>query len=188
MNSMHLEHHEEEFPYDALAENLVNTYDVMLPDPEHMKSGADLKWFLTEHGINVPAAANADIPRVRQVRAELRRVFESKSAKAAATRLNRILRGADVALQVRARDPRMSLDWRVSADDDVAEWVRHAAGLNLAFILERYGFERLRVCDSRPCQDVFVDTSKKGVKRFCGSTCSSRFHVAEFRRRHSEDD
>ena len=188
MDSMYLEHHAEGFPYDALAENLVNTYDVMLPDPEHLKSGADLKWFLAEHGIIMPAGARADIPAVRQVRAEVRGVFEAKSAKAAVGGLNRILRGADVGLQVLISDPGLRLDWKVSAKNDVADCIRHAAGLNLAFILARLGFERLRVCDSSPCQDVFVDTSKKGVKRFCGSTCSSRFHVAEFRRRHSEED
>lgn len=188
MDSMHLEHHGEDFPYDALAENLVNTYDVMLPDPEHLKSGADLEWFLAAHGISVPAGATTEIPKVREARAELRRVFEAKSANAAAARLNRILRGAAVGLRVRARASELRLDWEISAAGNIADFVRHAAALNLAFILEKFGFERLRVCDSRPCQDVFVDTSKKGVKRFCGSTCSSRFHVAEFRRRHSEED
>ncbi|WP_424929766.1 CGNR zinc finger domain-containing protein [Agrobacterium pusense] len=31
------------------------------------------------------------------------------------------------------------------------------------------------------CRDAFIDTSKKGTRRFGGPPCASRWHVSAFR-------
>ncbi|WP_369292618.1 CGNR zinc finger domain-containing protein [Sinorhizobium sp. 7-81] len=46
----------------------------------------------------------------------------------------------------------------------------------------------MRVCVADPCRDAFIDTSKKGSRRFCGNRCANRWHVATFRQRKKKDD
>ncbi|MEV6561379.1 CGNR zinc finger domain-containing protein [Nocardia sp. NPDC051756] len=42
---------------------------------------------------------------------------------------------------------------------------------------------RIGRCARDGCDDVFVDTSRNGRRRFCSSRCSNRVHVAEHRSR-----
>jgi CGNR zinc finger len=53
----------------------------------------------------------------------------------------------------------------------------------LADLIAEYGPERLRQCESRPCEEIFIDRSKSGRQRFCGKRCATRFNVAMFRKR-----
>jgi predicted RNA-binding Zn ribbon-like protein len=185
MNQQWLAHYDEDFPFDALAENLVNSHDVTLAEPEHLRTPEDLDGFLAAH--RVPAlrpATEADLAQVRRLRAEVRTIFEAKTATRASSLLNRLLRGADLVVQARAEGKAVRLEWGVARSPELEAVVRGAAALNLAFALERFGWGRLGVCEARPCQDVFVDTSKKGGRRFCGPTCASRTHVSRYRERH----
>lgn len=42
---------------------------------------------------------------------------------------------------------------------------------------------RLRVCDSAPCEEIFRDDTKAGQQRFCSKRCANRFNVARHRDR-----
>jgi hypothetical protein len=53
----------------------------------------------------------------------------------------------------------------------------------LADLIAELGPERLRQCQSRPCEEIFADRSKSGRQRFCGKRCATRFNVAMFRKR-----
>jgi hypothetical protein len=53
----------------------------------------------------------------------------------------------------------------------------------LADLMAELGPERLRKCESRPCEEIFIDHSKSGRRRFCGKRCATRFNVAMFRQR-----
>ncbi|PXX61561.1 CGNR zinc finger protein [Nocardia tenerifensis] len=44
---------------------------------------------------------------------------------------------------------------------------------------------RIGRCARPGCDDVFVDTSRNGRRRFCSTRCSNRVHVAEHRSRRS---
>ena len=65
--------------------------------------------------------------------------------------------------------------------------LRTAVALNLAFLLERFGFDRFHVCDADPCEDVFVDVTRSGARRFCAVSCANRARVALFRQRQRAD-
>ncbi|MFC9436080.1 CGNR zinc finger domain-containing protein [Nocardia sp. NPDC057030] len=43
--------------------------------------------------------------------------------------------------------------------------------------------DRIGRCARDGCDDVFIDTSRNGRRRFCSSRCSNRVHVAEHRSR-----
>jgi hypothetical protein len=53
----------------------------------------------------------------------------------------------------------------------------------LADLIAELGPERLRQCESRPCEEIFADRSKSGRRRFCGKRCATRFNVAMLRKR-----
>src|SRR5262245_39603846 len=140
-------HYEEPIPYDALAENLVNSHDLTLPQPEHLAAPADLDAFLKHH--RVPAArkgTEADLRRVRLLRKQLRDVFEAGTRTKAAARLNRLLAGAPIELKVQPAQDAAALEFSVTRSDDLPATLQAAVALSLAFALERFGFDRLGVC------------------------------------------
>ena len=53
----------------------------------------------------------------------------------------------------------------------------------LADLIAELGPHRLRQCESPPCEEIFLDRSKSGRRRFCGKRCATRFNVATFRKR-----
>ena len=53
----------------------------------------------------------------------------------------------------------------------------------VADLIVELGPQRLRQCESRPCEEIFADRSKSGRRRFCGKRCATRFNVAMFRKR-----
>lgn len=57
-----------------------------------------------------------------------------------------------------------------------------AAGLALA--IGSTGAGRLGVCDAPRCDDVYVDDSRNGSRRFCSTPCQNRVKAAAHRARH----
>jgi predicted RNA-binding Zn ribbon-like protein len=43
--------------------------------------------------------------------------------------------------------------------------------------------QRLGTCAATRCDNVFIDTSKNGTRRFCSNTCQNRMKTAKFRSR-----
>jgi predicted RNA-binding Zn ribbon-like protein len=171
-------------PFGALAENLVNSHDLTLAEPEHLQTPADLAAFLGEHDIAVPRRpAPAELEAVKRLRTEVRELFESDSQSLALQRLNALLDGMqlDVAVVKAKGAPR--LVWSPRGSVPLVDSLRAAVAVNLAHIVTEFGFERLRVCGASPCADVFLDVSKRGEQRFCGPRCATRTRVAAHRAR-----
>jgi hypothetical protein len=72
--------------------------------------------------------------------------------------------------------------WRVRREDAA---LLAAAATALRSQLADFDPERLGVCASGGCADVFVDVSPRAHRRFCSVTCQNRERVAAFRRRRS---
>jgi predicted RNA-binding Zn ribbon-like protein len=63
--------------------------------------------------------------------------------------------------------------------------VQHVEALvtrGIADLIAESAPDRLRKCDSPPCEEIFVDHSKSGQQRFCGRRCATRLNVAMVRR------
>jgi hypothetical protein len=56
----------------------------------------------------------------------------------------------------------------------------------LADLIAELGPDRLHQCESKPCEEIFVDHSKSGRQRFCGKRCATRFNVAVYRKRRTK--
>lgn len=169
-------------PFGALAQNLVNSYDPTHSPPEYLQTAADLKAFLALHGLPSHNASAADLPRVRRLRAEVRAIFEAPDPGKAIAGANEVLRRARPELQLKAEGGAAAFEWGAGGAS-VIERLNSAVALNLGFLLELYGFERLRICDADPCVDVFVDVSKQGARRYCAVDCANRARIAQFRAR-----
>lgn len=171
-------------PFDALAENLVNSHDVTLEVPEHLQTPADLVAFLKEHAI-VPARrpSVAELEATKRLRAQVRELFETDTQTGALQRLNDFLDGARARLSIVKEKGALKLEWKADPSVDLLDSLRSAVAVNLAHIVSEFGFERLRVCRAQPCIDVFLDVSKRGEQRFCGPRCATRTRVAAHRAR-----
>jgi predicted RNA-binding Zn ribbon-like protein len=62
------------------------------------------------------------------------------------------------------------------------EWVAGCA-TGLAVVLGGEFHDRLGVCTAPHCDRVYVDTSRNGTRRFCGTACQNRVKTAAFRAR-----
>jgi predicted RNA-binding Zn ribbon-like protein len=118
----------------------------------------------------------------------VRAVFEAHSAKQAIRLINAVASSARLQFRIESKRNCIGVEWRVDDSTGIADQLRSAVALNLAFLLERFGIERFRVCATSPCRDTFVDVSKNGARRYCGTTCANRGRVASFRERQSKRD
>ncbi len=187
MRQMHYSHDAGDDPGFAMAISLANTWDIWFPDPERLNSTQALEEFLHDHGWeSPPLIEEQELTGVRQLRSELRRIFASESASEAATLLRDLLAGLVVAPRLIVDEPsvgEVAVGFGPRPDADLLERVRVVVGLGLAEALERWGVARFRICDADRCEDVFVDTSKNGRRRYCGVKCQNRVNVAALRER-----
>ncbi|MGH7640751.1 MAG: CGNR zinc finger domain-containing protein [Candidatus Dormibacteria bacterium] len=124
---------------------------------------------------------------------ELRLVFELISLERrdrAAALVNSLLSRYQAAPQLARHDGE---SWHLhfhSQDKEAGRVVARGAmcAIALAVVIGSPGEGRLGVCEAEHCQQVFVDTSKNGSRRFCSSTCLSRTKVAAFRARRAALD
>jgi hypothetical protein len=120
--------------------------------------------------------------------AEMRVVFAAVAAgdiDAAAHQVNRLLD------ETRARPHLNRHDgepWHLHFHGDgegqriSADWVAGCA-TGLAVVLGGEFHDRLGVCTAPHCDRVYVDTSRNGTRRFCGTACQNRVKTAAFRAR-----
>ena len=167
-----------------LAVRLINSYDAYEAEPELLPTPAALRTFLRRH--RFPSASDRtlrELAQVRELRVELRQVFDAKHLKAKARAINALLRRASPTPEALAEDD----SWRLAfAIDDSVPMPRRLAGvcaIGLSDAIARYGDERLKVCEATPCQNVFIDLSKNLVRRHCSRRCANRMSAAAFRAR-----
>lgn len=171
-----------------LAVELVNTREAF-SDTESLQSPEDVERFLDEHAPGWPRdrwrLTEADLHDVRALRARLRAVFNAGDTESAAEGLNEILGDVEATPRVSTHGDGPHLHFE-PADAGVARWLGAVAAMGLSVALIEGGIERLGVCESSTCEDVFVDTSRNRSRRHCSDTCTTRENVAAFRRRRRE--
>jgi predicted RNA-binding Zn ribbon-like protein len=156
------------------------------PDP--LDSVKGLKALLRQVIYGGHRVAETDLEPLRELREQLRSVFEAPTPEAAATRLNRVFGVCEFA-------PNMAYSreqgWHLHPASDRTpawRWLAAACALGLTYLLMDYGAERLGVCAAPGCGKVFLDRSRPGNKRFCSLRCANRMHASAFRRRGRLED
>ena len=146
------------------------------------------------HVAAVLAAATGRSPRVDRDGAErlyrlagqLRVVFERAAAgdiDACARRVNALLAEYRAAPQLIRHDDE---PWHVhfhSEDAGLASRWGATCATALAVVLSNGTLDRLGICPAAGCQNVYVDVSRNGSRRFCSGGCLNRTKVSAFRAR-----
>lgn len=168
-----------------LVEDFINTYDTYLEQPEKLGTPDDLRAFLTEHGLTVETSLDARIlDEARGLRTTLRQIWEAHNLAELAEQLNALWEDTQITPQIQVTDGHSwTLTFVTDAKMPLIKRLAVAGGLGILGIVERYGLERMRACDSAPCHDVFVDTSRNRSRRFCSERCANRYNIAAFRER-----
>jgi predicted RNA-binding Zn ribbon-like protein len=161
-----------------LAVVLLNSLDLLEEPADRLD---DLAWWrdaLRQLGHSRLAAAQrrADLPRLRDLRETLRRVFECQRDEDAAALLNPALVEAGAVLQVGPEGLTVSA---TSSDSDLAARLLAAVAGHVA----EHGVARLGTCSSDPCRCAYVDRTRAGTRRYCCSVCNDRAAARAYRRR-----
>jgi predicted RNA-binding Zn ribbon-like protein len=168
----------------AVAVDLVNTWDELHPEPDLIEGLADVRVWLEWHGLSTPARRlnEGDVDRVRELRARLDRVFDSRDEAEAAARLNELAREYGTAPQLE----RVDGEWRLRSWPDEREGLPAVAAYAVAGLLDAFrelGWGRFGRCAGTPCRCAFVDRSRNRTRRYCCSLCADRVAQAQYRAR-----
>lgn len=169
-----------------LVEDFINTYDLYLDEPEHLREPDDLRHFLSAYKLEPGVAESITqqtLEAVRQLRAELRACWSADNSDEMAQALNPLLAGALVNVQVKAGEQTLSLEFDAAPDASLLQRLTLACARGLIALAQQHGLDRMRSCAAEPCQDVFVDTSRNKSRRFCSERCANRYNIAAFRDR-----
>lgn len=137
-------------------------------------------------------ASDADVTRLRAVRARLRAVFSAAAEGdefRAVDLLNSLLMEYPASPQIAGHDsrdeagnPRWHLHLAETPANAGAGYAAIAC-MGLAFSLAELGVDRLGVCEAQPCRNAYLDTSTNRSRRYCSDRCATRANVAAYRAR-----
>ncbi|MFP3913418.1 MAG: CGNR zinc finger domain-containing protein [Actinomycetota bacterium] len=173
----------------SLAVALTNSFG-WTSGSEELETADDLSRLLDEHTrlwrSDFPPPTEEDLPRVRQLRARLREVFDAPDAPAAARAINGILtdHGAVPSLSTHGEAPHLHFE---AGDGSLADWLGVVTAMGLATVIADHGFQRLGICQADTCRDVYVDTSRNRSRVHCSDKCRVRENVAAHRQRRRAD-
>jgi predicted RNA-binding Zn ribbon-like protein len=159
--------------YADLAVVLVNT---ATPEEDRLADLDALRDLLTLGPHLTGRVGRADLDAMRELRADLRAVFESVAAGdeyGAAERINDLLLQHPVHPQISQHDGQR---WHLHITESGSVPDRYAAGaaMGLAVYVSAEGLDRLAICESAPCRNVFIDTSSNRSRRYCSDRCAGR--------------
>ncbi|MGY2130378.1 CGNR zinc finger domain-containing protein [Blastococcus sp. SYSU DS0617] len=166
----------------AAAAALVNTAAdgaERLPDPPALASFLDTWEFTGSRSGD--AAELAEVHHLRTVLAEAWTADED----GVVVLVNRLLQEGRALPQLVRHD---GWGYHVHATEPtapLADRMGVEAAMALADVVRADALHRLRRCAARGCGDVLVDLTRNAGRRFCGTSCANREHMASHRARRS---
>lgn len=177
--------------YSDLAVRLVNSEEPAR-GTDALTSVDAVRTLFGENGQSARRATDADVTRLRSVRARLRAVFEAAAdgdEVLAVDLLNALLIEFPVSPQISGHELR-DADGRPNWHMHIADYAANAsagfaatASMGLAFHLTELGADRLGICEAPPCRNAYLDTSTNRSRRYCSDRCATRANVAAYRAR-----
>lgn len=177
--------------YSDLAVRLVNSEEPAR-GTDALTSVDAVRTLFDESQQSARRATDADVTRLRSVRARLRAVFEAAAdgdEVLAVDLLNALLIEFPVSPQISGHELRDE-DGRPNWHMHIADYAANAsagfaatASMGLAFHLTELGADRLGICEAPPCRNAYLDTSTNRSRRYCSDRCATRANVAAYRAR-----
>ncbi|CAN5848007.1 CGNR zinc finger domain-containing protein [soil metagenome] len=168
-----------------LAVDLVNSLDP-ISKVEKLESPQDISTLVGDRTSGWAEAELApterDLKEIRSLRKQLRAVFEAADETGAASILNAVLGevGATPRISVHGIGPHLHFE---ASGESVSRWLGAVTAMGLTTALIEGGFQRFGTCDSKTCDDAYVDTSRNRSRRNCSEKCTTRENVAAYRSR-----
>jgi predicted RNA-binding Zn ribbon-like protein len=144
---------------------------------------ADLdRWLVAaELADAAPGSTEGNLVQARSLREALYRLALSRAEAVALPAADRDLLNAYAALP--AAPLQLCADGRARLSGDVRGLLAELAREGVSLLGGDFG-DRIRQCEGPPCAVLFVDTSRKGDRRWCSmSACGNKAKVAEYRKR-----
>ncbi len=148
-----------------------------------LASPADLDRWLVAADLAqaAPGATEGNLVQARSLREALYRLALSRAQGAPLPDADRELLNGYAALP--AAPPQLDADGRARLSGDVRGLLAELAREGVSLLGGDFS-HRIRQCEGPPCAVLFVDTSRKGDRRWCSmSACGNKAKVAGFRRR-----
>ena len=148
-----------------------------------LASPADLdRWLVAADLAQAAAGATeGNLVQARSLREALYRLALSRAEGAPLPDPDRELLNGYAALP--AAPPQLDADGRARLSGDVRGLLAELAREGVSLLGGDFG-HRIRQCEGPPCAVLFVDTSRKGDRRWCSmSACGNKAKVAEYRKR-----
>lgn len=163
---------------------LINT---LADSGDQLRTIAAFDDFLSDHPYSGQRlGTDAELQSVRELRPQLRQVWESGDRDQAAALVNAILAEADARPYLTRHD---DYDWHLhvtSPDAPFSQRIAAEAAMAFLDLIRTDELDRLKLCAADDCRDVLVDLSRNKSKRFCATgNCANRMHVAAYRARKS---
>ena len=169
-----------------LAVELVNTDQRSFDGTDGLDDLDALKVFLSEYQdlwADVTKAPSAkDLKAIRQLRDDLRAVFAAPDEEEASHLINHLLAQHDASPRVSTHNGTPHLHFEPT-DATMTSWLAATTAMGLATVLVENGLDRLGICHSTTCQDVYVDTTRNRSRLHCSTQCSTREAVNAYRKR-----
>ena len=167
----------------------LNTSDATRDPHDLLGTAGDAETFFSDNGLARPNVDWDEVtPRIRATREHLRHVFESLTedepdygelAKALNASLSEVhWRGA-----VRPGGDELDIVFGPHEEQPYELRIMALATAALVRLTTEFGPERMRKCQSAPCEKLYVDHSKAGRQRYCSKRCANRVNVAAHRAR-----
>ena len=171
-----------------LVQDLINTYDLYLDEPEHLREPRDLQRFLETHGMMPQVTVTQiDLDDVRILREQLRTAWTIGTMEAMLHVLNPLI--ATVAVTVQFEDTteqHVHAQFAMHVGLSLAQRLAFECALGMIEVVQQQGLDRMRACAAEPCRDVFVDISRNKSRRFCSERCANRYNISTFRERQKD--
>jgi predicted RNA-binding Zn ribbon-like protein len=171
--------------YVDLVTELVNTQD---PAKDSLRDLDSLRELLTIRPHLSGRVTRDSLEAMRDLRMELRAIFVEASTgheDAAIDRLNTLLIQHPVHPQISVHDGQRG-HLHLNESGSVTDRYAAGAAMGLAVKISDQGIERLGVCQSDSCDNIYFDTTKNRSRRYCSERCSGRSNVAAYRDRRRE--
>ncbi len=126
----------------------------------------------------------ADAGRLRELRTQLRAVFDTAATDraAAVATLNAQLRTHRALPRISDHHDTPHLHFE-AAEDGLTHWLAVTVLMALVLFVCGGRTARLGSCASRSCRRAFIDRSKNASKTYCSDTCAHRESVTAYRTR-----
>ena len=172
-----------------LVQDLINTYDLYLDEPEHLQTPDDLQRFLEMRGMTLEKVTQTDLDETCSLREMLRTAWNAGMTETMLAILNPLIAASPVTMQFEETgEQHVHAQFALQPGLSLTQQIAFECALGMIEVVQQQGLDRMRACAAAPCRDVFVDTSRNKSRRFCSEQCANRYNISAFRKRRSDDE